>query len=1060
MTLKVVVILFLFEISFYLTLALHTEVFYVVPSTNSTCNGTNCVTLSQLAESSNFKAHFQSVDLIFSPGDHYLNSDFHASSIEGLSSFSVHSNITCQQNKGFHFYNISQISIRGLSFVGCSNIIASTNLLEIENSLFLGSITSGTALELIEVNANIKHSYFALNSNGNFRGPIQILNHQKNKWRCLHVNCYAHVGGALIANCSTVVIVSSNFEKNSAEIGGAIFATSGSDIKLLYNTFTKNNAEYRVTGCGDKFCYFGGAMHYESIAKFHRLNVTVFGSDFYKNTAKYGGAISAYNCTLSIELSRLCGNGGISEGGAIEASVKSDVFIRSCKFFDNFAGESGGAIGLYFISTMTINMSLFNGNGVKFYAGALYTEAASSVNISSSIFYNNYAFNSGGAIIVRSWSTAFIHRTEFTENDATINGGAIVVINANLVLNQTLLRNGSSRNRAGAVDAMENSSLKVYRCHFINNYAIDMGGGAINAEYTKSIIIDESIFMLNFLSDGIGGAVLVSNTVLTLNNCSFMHNGVRSAGGALAATQSQVHFRNTCNFEQNEAHYGGAIYAIDSVLYVHGNLTIILCRAYILGGGALLQFSKLICQYDAIITVYNNSAATKGGGIYSTNSRITVYFNRESESSKGSAVYIKNNSAKLGGGVYLELASELFIESTGLVSEQSANTLCNFCFFSNHAHLLGGAIYVADETNYETCSRSSRWGHYCFLQSLSLYPSISASKIPKSQYSSLRFEQNTASALGGPVLYGGLLDRCVIRPGSDFQKEIRNKTTQHKIILADGLTSFKLLSKVENFSKSDIDTFIRSSPVRVCLCTLDGIADCGFKALHITVKKGSDFKVSLVAVDQVNHALSNVSIYSSLQHSQSGLGDSQLIQRTNDGCTNLTFSIHSPHDFETLTLYAEGPCRNASNSSLSLGIMFSTCTCPIGFQSKVSDMTNCVCECDSKLPNVITVCDAQNHTLLRQHNFWIESTTLDNNSHGYLFYPYCPFDYCHRPDTNIYINLNIANGPDVQCAKNRSGTLCGSCQDGLSLSLGSSRCLLCSRTWHKDFALVLVGFFC
>ena len=660
-------------------------------------------------------------------------------------------------------------------------------------------------------------------------------------------------------------------------------------------------------------------------------------------------------------------------------------------------------------------------------------------------------------MIVRSFSLAIIHKTEFYDNFATINGGAIVLINAKMILKESLLSNSSSRNRGGAIDANENSSLKVNKCEFRDNFAVDLGGGAINAEYTTSITIDDSIFMQNILSEGIGGALLVTSTVLILNNSSFLQNGVRAAGGAIAATQSELHFKNTCNLEQNLACYGGAIYAVDSVLYVDKSIKIVLNTALVLGGGALLQYSKLICQHGATITVLNNSASTSGGGIYTTNSKITVHFNRGSHSDEGSAVYFTNNSAKLGGGVYLELGSELFIEKIGLFHKNSSRIRCNFCFFSNHADL-GGAIYIADETNYETCSSTSRWGHYCFLQSLSPYSSICVSETDECIYTSVRFEQNTALDSGGPVLYGGLLDRCVIRPGSEFQSQKRNKTTgKVEVILTDGLTSFKLLTKIGNLSNSDFDTVISSSPVRVCLCTPDGRPDCSYKALSIAVKKGFNFNVSLVAVDQVEHTLGTVSIFSSLRFAQSGLGDSQLIQKTNDDCTNLTFSIHSPHNSETLTLYAEGSCRNASNSYLSIDIMFSACTCPIGFQPKVSKVTNCVCECDSKLPKSITVCNVYKHALLRQNNFWITSSVLKNNSHGYLFYPYCPFDYCLCPDSNVYINLNTVNGSDVQCANKCSGILCGSCQPGFSLSLGSSCCIQCSKTWRRNLAAILAA---
>ncbi len=52
---------------------------------------------------------------------------------------------------------------------------------------------------------------------------------------------------------------------------------------------------------------------------------------------------------------------------------------------------------------------------------------------------------------------------------------------------------------------------------------------------------------------------------------------------------------------------------------------------------------------------------------------------------------------------------------------------------------------------------------------------------------------------------------------------------------------------------------------------------------------------------------------------------------------------------------------------------------------------------------------------------------------------YCPPEYC-KTET---LGVNLDN-PDIQCALNCSGVLCGGCPPGLSLSLGTSRCLDCA----------------
>uniref|UniRef100_A0A1X7TU31 TRP C-terminal domain-containing protein n=1 Tax=Amphimedon queenslandica TaxID=400682 RepID=A0A1X7TU31_AMPQE len=61
----------------------------------------------------------------------------------------------------------------------------------------------------------------------------------------------------------------------------------------------------------------------------------------------------------------------------------------------------------------------------------------------------------------------------------------------------------------------------------------------------------------------------------------------------------------------------------------------------------------------------------------------------------------------------------------------------------------------------------------------------------------------------------------------------------------------------------------------------------------------------------------------------------------------------------------------------------------------------------------------------------------------------CPFDYCNT--SAVYLNID---DPDTQCTLNRSGILCGQCQAGLSLMLGSNRCQSCSN----KYLVLIAGF--
>ena len=119
-----------------------------------------------------------------------------------------------------------------------------------------------------------------------------------------------------------------------------------------------------------------------------------------------------------------------------------------------------------------------------------------------------------------------------------------------------------------------------------------------------------------------------------------------------------------------------------------------------------------------------------------------------------------------------------------------------------------------------------------------------------------------------------------------------------------------------------------------------------------------------------------------------------------------------------------------------------------------------MCECDSKLPKYDTDCNPQNGTITRDSNYWITYINSTESQSGYLSYPHCPFDYCISSNSKLEINLNNNSGTNVQCANSRSGILCGVCQPGHSLSIGSSRCIQCSNNWPVVCtAIILAGFF-
>ena len=109
--------------------------------------------------------------------------------------------------------------------------------------------------------------------------------------------------------------------------------------------------------------------------------------------------------------------------------------------------------------------------------------------------------------------------------------------------------------------------------------------------------------------------------------------------------------------------------------------------------------------------------------------------------------------------------------------------------------------------------------------------------------------------------------------------------------------------------------------------------------------------------------------------------------------------------------------------------------CPPGFSLSKHPPFRCDCnQLMKQLPGV--ECHIQDQTISRSGLVWIttngnETVTASN----------CPYNYC-----KIEKIIMTLQNPDSQCNFNHSGTLCGGCQPGLSLALGTNQCLQCPNT--------------
>jgi len=130
-----------------------------------------------------------------------------------------------------------------------------------------------------------------------------------------------------------------------------------------------------------------------------------------------------------------------------------------------------------------------------------------------------------------------------------------------------------------------------------------------------------------------------------------------------------------------------------------------------------------------------------------------------------------------------------------------------------------------------------------------------------------------------------------------------------------------------------------------------------------------------------------------------------------------------------------------SNDNLNLFYLIPL-PCPPGFIK-----ANQKCVCYPKLAKFgVLGCNINDQTILRPANSWI-STTSYNNSYKYQISLECPFHYC----LSHLSHLNLST-PNSQCRFNRSGILCGQCQQGFSTIFASYECQYC----HNSYLFLII----
>ena len=754
-------------------------------------------------------------------------------------------------------------------------------------------------------------------------------------------------GGVIYANYnSSFTIGFSNFVKNKARYGGGVLnvkANSSFSIDTSSFFFTQNNAS--VSG--------GGIMCVDQSS----FNIT---NDTIENSAAYHGAVMYILQSLfNIASSSFTKNRAYHHGGVIhtlesrfsivascftENIVASSVCSEDLQFIHYCAGIDGGVMYIQQLS-FSLASSNFIKNSASYCGGAIYIDKRSLLNVTASSFTNNRAFH--GAVMFIKASSFDINTTNFTQNSAWRGG----VFDNNCFDNEGEHNNTSDRdiNRViyydsnvltikignkiqckcdvhnGVITSAE-SSFTINSSHFANNHAVL---GVINA-FNSSFTTTNSIYANNYVNNHakVGGVACIFKSSFSVNYSDFTNNtatlgGVMHIVSTLQDADSSSVADNggivivSGRFYQNVARYGGAILAIDSTIRMKGETTMVNNLAKDGSGGGIYLLRSDLAIQGTCNFIQND--ALRGGGIHASSLSITVYQQGD--------LRFTNNIAKYGGGTYLEVSTHSTSKFPLIFNKKSENG--SVIFVNNDADS-GGAVYIND-----SASSCLPFSIACFIQSVTINKKLSDATKTKP----IIFFGNTAT--NGSNIFGGLLDRC----------------TPNQVHTTDNIpvqyyhNGVHYLQTISNIA---VDS-IASNPVRVCFCDSTGQPNCSFEAPTFRVKRGQALTVSAVVVNQVNQSM-NAKIRASQSKAHGRMDEGQVLQEVTKSCTELTYSVSSPDDSETLTLYYPNDSCQNKFSGRDLIIQFLKCTCSVGFKPSPSN-SRCECDCDPALSPYITNCD-------------------------------------------------------------------------------------------------------
>ena len=985
----------------------------------------------------------------------------------GIMYIDVHSTITFQDNSAVtfnfnsYYYDINIIYARnngGVMYISDNSIIT-----------FQGNSTVTFSGNRAGDNGGVM--YISDNSLINFQGNSTVT---------FSDNRAGDNGGVMYISDNSIINFQGNstvtFMLNSASNGGVMYISDNSIITFQGNstvTFGDNHANDS-----------GGIMYIsDSMINFQGNSTVTFGDNYADDN---GGVmyISDYaiitfqgNSTVTYSGNIAGGNGGVMYISDYSRSIINFQGNSTVTYSGNIAGGNGGVMYTTMISDYSRSIINFQGN-------------------STVTFMYNYArLSNGGVMYIRYNSITFQGNSTVTfgDNDAGGNGGVMYISDFSTITfqgNSTVTFDDNYANDNGGVMYISdyfgifitfqgNSTVA-----FGDNHAGVNGGVMYISEF--SVITFQGNCTITFSDNhasGNGGVMYIRYSFIEFqgNSTVIFTESDASNGGVMYIEFSTITFQgnSTATCYNNEATIGGALFIDQSTLTIEGNSRVAFYDYQAFLGGAMYIYrsSTITFQGNSAVTFYDSQEVHLGGTMF-------IYYNSAITFKENSKLTFNNNSANLGGVMYIDKSSAIGFEGNSIVTFTNnqangqggaiyiisystiafkGNSEISFC--KNKADDNGGSLYVDNNSSVEFRENSklifngntANSGGSIFSKSSSIIIDGNSSvkfinntalrdggaiylsdysNFTQLNYSNVTFYYNSARDYGGAVYI--LLKDSSINFNSSGIYFMNN--TARSVVYINVQKAYENDSLILNRSVNvgnNIDIPLATSPNKLVLydpakCINNDDTDCGTFYMN-NIMLGQEITFDACLLDYYHQPTEAIqfSITGMNHQDYTILGQKYIsisCNRTTQGISVIgNLQSNKSYNYSVnISLYVT---RASEIKFISVNLIVELSQCQPGFWYSNESQQ---CECYN-VDNIIS-CSDSNSTIKR--GYWFGSVT------GKPTVTSCPNDYCNFTCceiTNGFYHLSPVR--INQCRSHRSGTACGNCERGYTLSFDSPECV-------------------